>query len=66
MEQASRQIIQIAAIPATETHNVGVLALCQDGTLWDNYADPDNNTWDGWHQLPSIPEGTLTYEGGAQ
>lgn len=55
--EEERRIIQISAIPATPDHNVGALALCNDGSIWENYANPEHHTWDGWHRLPAIPQG---------
>jgi hypothetical protein len=55
-----RKIIQISAIPATTEHTNGILALCDDGMVWENYSNPDKPTWDGWHPLPAIPQGGVS------
>ncbi|HEY4050599.1 MAG TPA: hypothetical protein VGM27_27350, partial [Acidobacteriaceae bacterium] len=55
-----RRVIQIAAIPASQGHSYGVIALCEDGTIWDNFfafevERPEHPHWTGWEQLPFIP-----------
>jgi hypothetical protein len=52
-----RRVTQIAAIPESVQHSYGVIALCEDGTIWEAFfnftAEPPR--WNDWEQIPVIP-----------
>ena len=48
-----RHVIQIASQSGSEGYDPSVLALCNDGTIWEIW-----NYKAGWNQMPDVP-GTL-------
>lgn len=54
----ARRIVQIATIPAIPgQHSYAVFALCEDGTIWENFSDATSkspNDWVGWEQIPPV------------
>jgi hypothetical protein len=49
-----RKIIQITSIPATESVNPVLIALCNDGTVWGKSINPMYET--NWFEVPNIPQ----------
>lgn len=63
MSATTRKIMQIATLPGYEATNVSdynpplVIALADDGTLWDlTYSSDVGGEWTTWRQLPPLPE----------
>ena len=50
-DQEARKIVQIAAVPDTESTRSAVLALDNRGDVW-----VASNGADGWEKLPPLPE----------
>jgi hypothetical protein len=59
-----RRVIQVAAIPESDSHSYGVFALCDDGTIWEAFfvfaATPTPPHWEPWEQIPPPPGGATT------
>ena len=57
-----RKIIQIIYLQATETTVPSIIALCNDGSVWESEGevveDRDNYKWSNWEEfdLPNIPQ----------
>jgi hypothetical protein len=55
-----RKIIQVAAMPLVDgeekSYPPSVIALADDGTIWESFYSFDSSEWKEWVQLPSIPQ----------
>lgn len=55
-----RKIIQIAATPMTDTERATfpptVVALTDDGLVWESCYNFSKDAWEGWSQMPVIPQ----------
>lgn len=60
-----RKIVQIAAIPLSQTGEeyslygiqsikTGVFALCDDSTVWVSWMNAESESWSPWAPLPKI------------
>ena len=48
-----RKVIQLTFFQRDENHVDGLVALCDDGTMWLG----DANTWNAsWVQIPDVPQ----------
>jgi hypothetical protein len=52
-----RKIVQISGVAESEHHSLGIIALCEDGSLWERYCsfDPRAPGWGPWEQIPEEP-----------
>jgi hypothetical protein len=55
-----RRVIQIAAIPESEHHSYGVIAVCDDNTIWEAFFNFTTQPprWDAWEEIPQPPGAT--------
>lgn len=53
----ARRPVQIATVPASDSHSYGIFALCDDGTIWEIFFNftVKPPRWDPWEQVPEIP-----------
>lgn len=56
-KDTARRVIKIAAIPESAHHSYGVIALCEDGTIWEAFFgfDAQPPCWGEWEEIPAIP-----------
>jgi hypothetical protein len=54
----TRRIIQISAVPESESHSLMVFALTEDGTLYNRYFSITKEQWGEWEMLSPIPATT--------
>jgi hypothetical protein len=47
-----RRIVQVSSVSETKDHDMAILALCDDGSLWLLPRRPDLK----WERLPPIPD----------
>jgi len=52
-----RKIIQIAGAPETNGAYQTLVALCDDGTLWETYF---NRKWQPWAEIPGVPQPAIS------
>lgn len=53
---SKRKIVQITSnIRPGDDPLESVYALCDDGSLWENTYTWQDDSWNGWQQLPQIP-----------
>jgi hypothetical protein len=52
----NRRIIQISAVPESESHSLILFALTQEGTIFSRYFDLSNQQWGEWEMLSPIPD----------
>lgn len=50
------KIIQILKIRVEEDKPESLIALCEDGTLWETYWDSAKGDWKEWLQIRSLPK----------
>lgn len=55
----ARKIIQISALPASDSGYAIVYALCDDGTVWESSVV--SNRCCDWEKLPDIPKEQKEY-----
>ena len=53
--QQTRKIIQTSAIPADNDHAPCIIALCDDGTLWEMTVDAEPH-FCTWRAVPATPQ----------
>lgn len=60
MTQNPRKIIQVSAMAMTDNDNTSypptVIALADDGTVWESNYSHDKSRWGDWAPLPAIPQ----------
>lgn len=54
--ECGSRVLSIAAIPSAHEHSNGVIALCEDGSIWTNYFIGKMAEWNGWERLPALPD----------
>jgi hypothetical protein len=50
----TRRVVQIAASESSKTH-MTVVALCDDGSIWQITPDTESILGPSWKKLPEIP-----------
>jgi len=54
-----RKVIDITCTPDTEYQKSTIVALCDDGTIWETWCTGTKGTrnfWSSWMQVPGIPD----------
>jgi hypothetical protein len=66
LETKLRKVIAISAIPENGSQRNTIVALCDDGTIWETWYDDrlgkehPRRCWSAWQQVPGdIPDDVL-------
>lgn len=53
-----RKFVQISAmtLASAKQYSASVVALADDGTIWESCYSFDSGTWQNWSQLPAAPQ----------